>query len=685
MRLEKFDIRKYVDRLRHAGPEANRYYCPVCEGNDLTVNTRNGAYTCHHGCGKELVREAIKPLAEVFAEVRSETGGKYQSLAKISNKHESITTLIRVESQAEGLMRTLKAGDISEAGAGVAMAAWAKAEGLDVFAATQLMKERIREYKASPEFKRAKSAEERRKNRAMKLAEVDNSTSSYGEDGQLGRPIRLVPVLKGGVEVDSKLPEHSAVAAYLIGSQGGLIGQQPNSERDEVFLYSSTTGLMEKANRKAIGRKVIELFTYCYGAMGEDDWSDRLSANYIKGCTDLILTKVVALPALDAPPTEYLPLANGVLRLADLELFSYREMADQGVVFTYKSVLPYEPGAQCPEFHQFLDGVLGSSSKDLLQAVMFATLTSQHSHKFSVELVGPRDCGKSVLQRLMVEVFGGARSPVIAAADYGKLMNPEKNFAMGALHGKKLVIVPDTKGYVGPCDRYKQLTSGGDFIEGENKFGHSFTFQFKGIIWTAGNAKIKFADDDEATRSRRIIFQFLRTVPQEQRKVLLEVDGHNAASGAFAEELGGILSWILDGTGTYKSQIEAAKDSATKSASLAIEGSTIGQWMMENVAVGEGLTGVIGNDRTIGGLYAHYRTWCDTTGHRSTNVDRFLQEFLSLISAYQQVCEVKVANNWRTRRKELAGASLIDAVNGTPDPHVLNVGFSITGDRLKPD
>jgi hypothetical protein len=84
-------------------------------------------------------------------------------------------------------------------------------------------------------------------------------------------------------------------------------------------------------------------------------------------------------------------------------------------------------------------------------------------------------------------------------------------------------------------------------------------------------------------------------------------------------------------------------------------------------------------------MWQSVKAWCDATGHRSTNVDRFLQEFLSLISAYQQVCEVKVANNWRTRRKELAGASLIDAVNGTPDPHVLNVGFSITGDRLKPD
>ena len=58
-----FDIRNFIDRLTPAtGP--NRYICPVCQGNDLTVDPKDGAYKCWHGCECRDIREAIAPWDE---------------------------------------------------------------------------------------------------------------------------------------------------------------------------------------------------------------------------------------------------------------------------------------------------------------------------------------------------------------------------------------------------------------------------------------------------------------------------------------------------------------------------------------------------------------------------------------------------------------------------------------------
>lgn len=60
----KFDIREHIDTLTPAKGK-NRYVCPVCSGNNLTIDPNTGEYQCWNGCECKDIREAVSPWDEV--------------------------------------------------------------------------------------------------------------------------------------------------------------------------------------------------------------------------------------------------------------------------------------------------------------------------------------------------------------------------------------------------------------------------------------------------------------------------------------------------------------------------------------------------------------------------------------------------------------------------------------------
>jgi len=67
-----FDIRDHLDKLE-PGKGKNKYTCPVCEGRNLSVAPKTGAFKCWSGdCSTADIREAIRPLAEFLAERKGE-------------------------------------------------------------------------------------------------------------------------------------------------------------------------------------------------------------------------------------------------------------------------------------------------------------------------------------------------------------------------------------------------------------------------------------------------------------------------------------------------------------------------------------------------------------------------------------------------------------------------------------
>jgi putative DNA primase/helicase len=62
-----FDIRNFQDQLEPSKAK-NKFICPVCGGNDLSIVPETGKYRCFNNCECKDIREAIKPWAEVLAE-----------------------------------------------------------------------------------------------------------------------------------------------------------------------------------------------------------------------------------------------------------------------------------------------------------------------------------------------------------------------------------------------------------------------------------------------------------------------------------------------------------------------------------------------------------------------------------------------------------------------------------------
>ncbi|MBD1856591.1 MULTISPECIES: DUF3987 domain-containing protein [Leptolyngbya] len=65
-----FDIRNFLDRLNPVKGKKDRYYCPVCNGNNLTINPNTGAYQCWNSCENHDIREAIAPWKDKQQEAK---------------------------------------------------------------------------------------------------------------------------------------------------------------------------------------------------------------------------------------------------------------------------------------------------------------------------------------------------------------------------------------------------------------------------------------------------------------------------------------------------------------------------------------------------------------------------------------------------------------------------------------
>ena len=59
-----FNILDHIDKLQPAKGN-DRYICPVCGGNDLTIEIKTGKYQCWHGCECSDIREALSPWKDI--------------------------------------------------------------------------------------------------------------------------------------------------------------------------------------------------------------------------------------------------------------------------------------------------------------------------------------------------------------------------------------------------------------------------------------------------------------------------------------------------------------------------------------------------------------------------------------------------------------------------------------------
>lgn len=239
--------------------------------------------------------------------------------------------------------------------------------------------------------------------------------------------------------------------------------------------------------------------------------------------------------ALDASPW-LLNCLNGTLNLRTGCLHPHQPTE----LLTKMVPVRYNPEAQCPVWHKFLDRVIDANAELLtfLQRCVGYALTGDTREQVMFLLYGTGANGKTTFLETIRTVLGGyaqttdmstflARESDTVRNDLARLVGARFVSAVEAERGRRFAEV-----------LIKQVT-GGDIITARFLFREFFEFHPAFKLFVAVNHKPRISGTDHGMWRRLRLIPFTVTIPEaEQDKEL---------STKLREELPGILTWAVQG------------------------------------------------------------------------------------------------------------------------------------------
>jgi P4 family phage/plasmid primase-like protien len=233
--------------------------------------------------------------------------------------------------------------------------------------------------------------------------------------------------------------------------------------------------------------------------------------------------------------TEFIPCANGMLRLSDMTLLpfgpSYRRRN--------KLAVPFEPSAKCPLFLETLMyPALDREELDLVQRWCGLALIGQNLAQRFIILSGTAGGGKGTFIEVLVGIIGQNN----VASMRTQLLT--ERFEIGRLLGKTLLYgadVPETFLNHRGASVLKSLT-GGDPIALEFKRSNETPViegRFNAIVTCNSRLTVHLEGDADAWRRRLVIVDYHYPKPA---RVIVDLSRQILNS-----EGSGVLNWMLEG------------------------------------------------------------------------------------------------------------------------------------------
>ncbi len=257
--------------------------------------------------------------------------------------------------------------------------------------------------------------------------------------------------------------------------------------------------------------------------------------NTIRSLQAAFRRSIAAASEHDTP--DLIPFRNGVLVLADMHLVPHRPEHGNSWSLPYD----YNPAARCPQIEAFLLDRLGDPDSVAVFRAFCLFLLLGKPLKCFLELYGPGNTGKSVIERILIALVGSENH---AASKLHRLEDPSQRFETLNLRGKRLAVFSECQDYGGQLQTLKALT-GGDPIAAEVKGGRHLAFTFTGGVVLVGNGPIRASDPTGAVINRRRSLRVTKVVAASNERKLLEPDGRGGWEGALAPELPGLVNWAL--------------------------------------------------------------------------------------------------------------------------------------------
>jgi P4 family phage/plasmid primase-like protien len=302
---------------------------------------------------------------------------------------------------------------------------------------------------------------------------------------------------------------------------------------------------------------------------------------------------------------------NGLLQLSTGELKPHTP----DFVSLIQSPVVYDPSATSPTWEACLDawmkGPEAEQKRTLLQQYAGYLLTSNMAYSKALFLVGDGGNGKSTFADTISMVIGKQGTSRIDLEDL------YSTFGLKGLIGKRLNIVEEVGGNYYQAHKLKKLVSG-ESLTINMKFKDQFEFTPEAKFIFAVNTMPRVDDSSSATERRICIVHFnnnFRDMPNTDLRF---------AGGLLAQELPGILNWMLEG---YRMLMKEKRFVITNEQLSALseyreENSSVDGFIGEALEFGKGPGYVSSTSK----LYGDYKDYCIKDGRKYKSMIAFAKE-----------------------------------------------------------
>lgn len=376
-----------------------------------------------------------------------------------------------------------------------------------------------------------------------------------------------------------------------------LLAQHPHLLKNEIgIVFDYKDGVYKMMSDQEVSDMVLN------GLYEDVLWGYRTKRNVSDKVACLI--SIIPLLVLSNDGGFIANVKNGLLDIYTREL---RPHTPSFVSLVQYPVI-YDPHATCPKWDECMaDWMSGPEQEEkitLLKQFCGYILSSSMLYDRALFMVGDGGNGKSTFIDTIAMIIGPqATSHIDLESLYGA-------FGMHGLIGKRLNIIEEVHGNYYQSNKLKKLISG-EQVTIDIKFKPQFTFRPQAKFVFSVNLLPRVDDTSTATERRICAVQFRNNYRKNPNFKL------RSSVGLLAQELSGILNWMLDG----------AKDLAEKGNFIVTREQTtmLNEYREENSSVEGFLSQCIelAPEEYIEApeLYAEYKKWSLSDGGRKTKAN----------------------------------------------------------------
>lgn len=321
----------------------------------------------------------------------------------------------------------------------------------------------------------------------------------------------------------------------------------------------------------------------------------------------------------------FLNLENG---LFDIATYQFKPHSPD-VYSTIRLSVKYDPQARCPLWEEAVQIIIGDGEYINVIQEFFGLCMTRETYDKALFLIGEGNNGKSTLLDVLKGILGNDNTCEV------QLEQLEKSHYVAQLHNKILNIATEIGARGTVCDEMFKKIVAHDYVMGDHKFGHPFSFRPVCKLIFATNNMPRTDDKSRAFYRRLLIIPLA--------KEFTDLDDKHKYYRTLLNERNGIFNWMVEGLKRLKERgrFAVGKSMIETIESYKIENNPVLSFIEEHCVV-ESNASVIKKN-----IYDAYKDYCEDSGFRPVNIKKFGKELKRHLSG--NVFEVRDSSgrNWQ--------------------------------------